>query len=299
MTTIAPYGSWRSPISAHDLAESGHPISGAAWVGDDIWWLEARPGEAGRYAVRTNRDGEPADILPAPWNARTRVHEYGGGAWTVTAERVLVFAEFTDQRLYRLDAGSTDPTPLTPADAGFRFAELSYPGRGAGRGARDSRRRHRDARHRRRAAGRLGRKRCQRDPLHRFRLALSGLPAVLAGRDKARVDRLGASADALGRHRASRRRPQGRHRRKLAHPRRFRGRVGAAAGVDRQCEPHRDQRPQRLVEPRAGRPRRDDRPVASGRGRIRRTAVESGHPLVRGPRRRSATGRAHLRQRTV
>lgn len=128
MTTIAPYGSWHSPISARDLAESGHPISGAAWVGDDIWWLEARPGEAGRYAVRTNRDGEPADILPAPWNARTRVHEYGGGAWSVTADRTLVFAEFSDQRLYRLDAGSDAPTPLTPEGAGFRFAELSIRG---------------------------------------------------------------------------------------------------------------------------------------------------------------------------
>ncbi|MEO7006713.1 MAG: prolyl oligopeptidase family serine peptidase [Terrimesophilobacter sp.] len=125
MTTIAPYGSWRSPISARDLAESGHPVSGAAWVGDDIWWLEGRPSEAGRNAVRTNRDGEPVDILPAPWNARTRVHEYGGGAWTVAADRTLVFAEFTDQRLYRLDAGSTTPTPLTPAEAGFRFAELN------------------------------------------------------------------------------------------------------------------------------------------------------------------------------
>jgi dipeptidyl aminopeptidase/acylaminoacyl peptidase len=128
MTTTAPYGSWRSPISARDLAESGHPISGAAWVGDDIWWLEARPGEAGRYAVRTRRDGVPVDILPAPWNARTRVHEYGGGAWTVTADKVLVFAEFTDQRLYRLDAGSDTPTPLTPEGGGFRFAELSIRG---------------------------------------------------------------------------------------------------------------------------------------------------------------------------
>ncbi len=125
MITVAPYGSWRSPISARDLAESGHPISGGTWVGDDIWWLEARPSEAGRYAVRTHRDGVAIDILPAPWNARTRVHEYGGGAWTVTAGRTLVFAEFTDQRLYRMDAGSTIPTPLTPAEAGFRFAELS------------------------------------------------------------------------------------------------------------------------------------------------------------------------------
>ena len=125
MTEIAHYGSWRSPISARDLADSGHSVTGGTWVGDQIWWLEARPSEAGRYAVRTHRDGAPVDILPAPWNARTRVHEYGGGAWAVTADRTLVFAEFTDQRLYRLDAGSDTPAPLTPEGAGFRFAELS------------------------------------------------------------------------------------------------------------------------------------------------------------------------------
>lgn len=129
MTVTAPYGSWRSPISAADLAVSGHPISGAAWVGDDIWWLELRTHEGGRLAVRTrNAERAPVDILPPPWNARTRVHEYGGGAWTVTASRALVFAEFTDQRLYRLDAGSDTPAPLTPADQGFRFGEISVRG---------------------------------------------------------------------------------------------------------------------------------------------------------------------------
>ncbi|GAB3140977.1 S9 family peptidase [Marisediminicola antarctica] len=127
--TISPYGSWRSPISAHDLAASGHPVSGGVWVGDDVWWLELRPSEGGRLAVRTNGDdGAPVDVLPAPWNARTRVHEYGGGAWTVAADRALVFAEFTDQRLYRLDAGSEVPMPLTPAEGGFRFGELSIRG---------------------------------------------------------------------------------------------------------------------------------------------------------------------------
>ena len=129
MTVTAPYGSWRSPISAADLAVSGHPISGAAWVGDDIWWLELRTNEGGRLAVRARgADRQPVDILPAPWNARTRVHEYGGGAWTVTRGRALVFAEFTDQRLYRLDVGTDTPVPLTPANRGFRFGDISVKG---------------------------------------------------------------------------------------------------------------------------------------------------------------------------
>lgn len=129
MVTVAPYGSWESPIAAASLVASGHPISGARYVGESIWWLEARPTEGGRLAVRT-RDphGEVADVLPAPWNARTRVHEYGGGAWTATVDGALVFAEFRDQRLYRLDSGAKEPAALTPAGAGMRFADLSIVG---------------------------------------------------------------------------------------------------------------------------------------------------------------------------
>jgi dipeptidyl aminopeptidase/acylaminoacyl peptidase len=128
MPSVAAYGSWTSPIDADHLAGSTHPVGGGLFVGDGVWWLEARPAEAGRYAVRrTGPDGEPDDVLPAPWNARTRVHEYGGGAWTVTAGGALVFAEFGDQRLYRLDEPGGTPVPLTPEPpqpAGWRYAEL-------------------------------------------------------------------------------------------------------------------------------------------------------------------------------
>src|SRR5690606_20763294 len=62
------------------------------------------------------------------WNARTRVHEYGGGAWTARDDGTLVFAEFSDPRLYRLDPGSSEPAPLTPADPGMRFADLRLTG---------------------------------------------------------------------------------------------------------------------------------------------------------------------------
>ncbi|BDZ48154.1 hypothetical protein GCM10025867_03950 [Frondihabitans sucicola] len=137
MTTTAPYGTWTSPISAAALAESAHPVQGGIWVGDDVWWLEQRPAEGGRLAVRRAGDdggdrgssrAEPVDVLPAPWNARTRVHEYGGGSWAVTDDGDLVFAEFTDQRLYVLRGGETEPEPLTPQAGGFRFAELRVRG---------------------------------------------------------------------------------------------------------------------------------------------------------------------------
>jgi dipeptidyl aminopeptidase/acylaminoacyl peptidase len=128
MPRVAPYGSWISPIDAAHLAASSHPVGGGHFVGDELWWLEARPSEAGRYAVRrAGDDGEPVDVLPAPWNARTRVHEYGGGAWTVTPDGALVFAEFRDQRLYRVDEPGGTPEPLTPEPpqpAAWRYAEL-------------------------------------------------------------------------------------------------------------------------------------------------------------------------------
>jgi len=129
MTTVAPYGSWESPITAASLVSTGHPIGGGAFVGSDVWWLESRPTEEGRLAVRRrDENGEPVDVLPAPWNARTRVHEYGGGAWVATDDGILVFAEFGDQRLYRLEPGATEPMPLTPENEGMRFADFAVVG---------------------------------------------------------------------------------------------------------------------------------------------------------------------------
>src|SRR5579862_6299794 len=112
MTMISPFGSWSSPISAADLAAGEHPVDASAFVQEEVWWSELRSDEGGRYAVRRyGSGGEPVDVLPAPWNARTRVHEYGGAAWTVTADGVLVFAEFSDQRPYRLDPAGGEPQP--------------------------------------------------------------------------------------------------------------------------------------------------------------------------------------------
>ncbi|SMG15226.1 prolyl oligopeptidase family serine peptidase [Agreia pratensis] len=132
---IAPYGTWTSPISAESLAGSGHPVGGGAYAGDEVWWQELRPTEGGRLSIRrAGADGEPVDVLPVPFNARTRVHEYGGGAWTVTGladgPPVLVFANFDDQRVYRLDVDTVDavPSPLTPEGLGMRFAELQQRG---------------------------------------------------------------------------------------------------------------------------------------------------------------------------
>ena len=79
-----PCGSWPTPITSELLVRAASRPSGVVVAGDAVWWAESRPGEGGRTAVvRRGADGAVDDVLPQPWNARTRVHEYGGGVWTV------------------------------------------------------------------------------------------------------------------------------------------------------------------------------------------------------------------------
>ena len=122
MNTISPYGSWKSPITS-DLIVSGTVGLGQIAIdGDDIYWIEGRPSEAGRSViVRRTPDGKITDVTPAPFNVRTRVHEYGGGSFAVAAG-VVYFSHFADQRIYcqRLDS---QPEPLTPA-ANCRYADV-------------------------------------------------------------------------------------------------------------------------------------------------------------------------------
>jgi dipeptidyl aminopeptidase/acylaminoacyl peptidase len=103
-------------------------IDGARFVGDGIWWAESVGEEGGRTAVRRRgAGGDVVDVLPPPWNARSRVHEYGGGAWTATDDGVLLFVEKADQCVRALSPGD-EPRILTPADRGMRFGGLSLQG---------------------------------------------------------------------------------------------------------------------------------------------------------------------------
>jgi hypothetical protein len=114
-TKTAPFGSWKSPITSDLIVAQITGLSDARLAVDDIYWLEGRPQEQGRNViVRAGPDGAPADITPAGFNVRTRVHEYGGGSWLV-AGGTCIFSNFADQRLYRQRAGQSDPEPLTPA----------------------------------------------------------------------------------------------------------------------------------------------------------------------------------------
>ena len=88
------------------------------------WWSQTVPEESGRTAVRRHGTGSAVDVLPAPWNARSRVHEYGGGAWTAVGGR-LVFVNFADQVVYLLREGL--PVALTASSGDrprVRFGDL-------------------------------------------------------------------------------------------------------------------------------------------------------------------------------
>ncbi|ARP73167.1 S9 family peptidase [Streptomyces pluripotens] len=125
----ASYGSWPSPIDAAlAAAHDGRP-DWVGTVGDEIWWTEPRPADGGRRVlVRRRTDGTEEQVLPAPWNVRSRIIEYGGLPWTGVmrhGQPVVVFVHFADQRLYRYEPDG-EPRPLTPVAStgrGWRWAE--------------------------------------------------------------------------------------------------------------------------------------------------------------------------------
>ncbi|MEV6006449.1 prolyl oligopeptidase family serine peptidase [Streptomyces sp. NPDC051976] len=128
------HGGWDSPIDAATAAAHDGSPEYVGLVGEDVWWTAPRPAEGGRRAlVRRLPDGTEQCPLPAPWNVRSRVIEYGGTPWAgaiVDGAPLIVFAHHPDQRLYafRPDQPQTPPWPLTPVSAiggGLRWADLT------------------------------------------------------------------------------------------------------------------------------------------------------------------------------
>lgn len=124
MRTTAPYGTWESPLAAADVIEGLVRYSDLKHDDGHLYWTEMRPAEAGRQViVRRGPDGKIEDVLMAPWNARTRVHEYGGGSVVAGAGR-LAFSEFSDQRLYAVTESAVTPlTPETEQPGALRYAD--------------------------------------------------------------------------------------------------------------------------------------------------------------------------------
>src|SRR5437764_1876150 len=122
--TIAPYGSWKSPITSDLIVKEMIGLSQPRLDGEDIYWIEMRPSERGRQViVRRSADGATTDINPSEFNARTRVHEYGGGDYVVH-DGVVYFANFGDQQLYR-QKGDSAPERITTecSDDRLRYAD--------------------------------------------------------------------------------------------------------------------------------------------------------------------------------
>jgi len=121
-TQVAPYGSWKSPVSSGLIVRGVVGLEGLVLDGGSVYWLESRPGEGGRNAiVRHTPDGGTEDVTPRSFNVRTRVHEYGGGDFTVH-DGTVYFSNFADQRLYRQLPGQ-EPQALT-AENSSRYADM-------------------------------------------------------------------------------------------------------------------------------------------------------------------------------
>lgn len=123
--TVAPYGSWASPVATEMLTQGALRFDEFDVDGDDLYWVESRPDERGRYAaMRYSASGDLSEITTPDYSARTLVHEYGGGSLAVS-NGVAYFSNFSDQRLYRRDVdGSGEATPLTPEIA-VRYADAT------------------------------------------------------------------------------------------------------------------------------------------------------------------------------
>jgi len=125
---VAPYGSWKSPITADLITSETIGFGGTHLDGDSFYWIEMRPSEGGRYVlVGLGADGSPRDVTPQGFNVRTTVHEYGGASAYII-DGTVYFSNFADQRLYRQSATFNDPDaaprPITP-EAALRFTDLN------------------------------------------------------------------------------------------------------------------------------------------------------------------------------
>lgn len=121
MVETRPYGAWKSPITSALIVSKSVGLFQPTIDGEDIYWIEMRPYEGGRYViVRLDQLGVRTDVTRPPFNARTRVHEYGGGAYAVR-NGLVCFSNFADQRVYTCSPGST-PQAITP-EAALRYAD--------------------------------------------------------------------------------------------------------------------------------------------------------------------------------
>ena len=117
-STVAPFGSWKSPITSERIVSESIKLGQISLDGDQVYWIENRPKEGGRSAIiRLNHNGSQDVLTPKPYNVRTRIHEYGGAPYIV-ANGIIYFSNFSNQRLYQ-HVPTRTPEPLTPEGSWF------------------------------------------------------------------------------------------------------------------------------------------------------------------------------------
>ena len=120
---VAPFGSWKSPLSAQRIAAGSKLLVAPRFDGGDVVWLEGLAAEGGRVAAVRRRAGTQAGavVTPAPFNVRSRVHEYGGGA--LLADRgTLYLSNFADNLVYA--QGPSGPPHALTSNPAQRHADL-------------------------------------------------------------------------------------------------------------------------------------------------------------------------------
>ncbi len=124
MPQTAEYGFWKSPITSDLIVQEAVRLAAPRLDGGDVYWIEGRPAERGRCVLVRSRASAsgPVDLTPAPFNVRSLVHEYGGGAYVVR-ENSVFFSNYDDQRLYLISNGQA-PAPITP-ESSFRYADAA------------------------------------------------------------------------------------------------------------------------------------------------------------------------------
>ncbi|HEY9292682.1 MAG TPA: prolyl oligopeptidase family serine peptidase, partial [Microlunatus sp.] len=129
------YGTWPSPITAESLTEGVLGLGAAAFDGSDLYWLQSSPTDGGRVSLWRRRDGVETELTPAPYDVRSRVHEYGGGAFAVAASTSrprsemtrVVFSNFGDGQLFVITDDEPEPRALTAASQ-LRYGALRVSG---------------------------------------------------------------------------------------------------------------------------------------------------------------------------
>jgi dipeptidyl aminopeptidase/acylaminoacyl peptidase len=118
-----PFGHWPSPITPAMAAAGSRRFGGLKAEAGAVYWSESRPEEGGRQTILQGRaDGSVRELLAAPFSARSRVHEYGGGEFCVAGETIY-FTNDSDQQIYAVRPGEA-PSRLTNAP-NLRFADYS------------------------------------------------------------------------------------------------------------------------------------------------------------------------------